>query len=75
MKPSSDHDALDEADDSTEVAASHQASCAQAAATAEEADLAQLIGMGFDSSRALDALQEASYNVEAATNWLLTNVV
>lgn len=50
-------------------------SCRAAAATADQADLAQLLAMGFDRSRALDALQEAHHNLEAATNWLLTNVV
>ena len=58
-----------------DVPTAPKASCPAAAATAEATDLAQLIAMGFDRSRALDALHESQFNVEAATNWLLTNVV
>ena len=69
--------AVDAADDTgvSDLSSAPDPSCKAAAATAESADLAQLTAMGFDRSRALDALQESNFNVEAATNWLLTNVV
>ena len=70
----SQHD-MDQDHNATDIPEATHISCRAAAATADQADLAQLLAMGFDRCRALEALQEANHNIEAATNWLLTNVV
>lgn len=47
---------------------------AAAAAAAAEADVAQLMGMGFSAKQARDALEEAGGDVEAAIEWLVVSI-
>lgn len=44
-----------------------------AAAAAAAADIEQLVGMGFSKRQARDALEECSYDVAAAVEWLVAN--